>query len=211
MRPVAIGGELNPENVLAASRRGIFPWYEIPGRPQWYCPEERCVFFVDRFRPSKSLQQASSKQNWTLTINKAFRDVMLNCAGNGREDGTWILPEMIDTYCRIHKMGYAHSFEVWRENRLVGGLYGISLGRIFCGESMFSIESNTSKYAFWQLVEHVKKLGFYCIDAQVPNPHLMSLGATIITKTHYLKILAEALKSPDLVGSDFSKLNFTIN
>jgi leucyl/phenylalanyl-tRNA--protein transferase len=108
-------------------------------------------------------------------------------------------------------MGYAHSFEVWREDRLVGGLYGISLGRIFCGESMFSIESNTSKFAFWQLVEHVKKLGFYCIDAQVPNPHLMSLGATIITKTHYLKILADALKSPDLVGSDFSKLNSTIN
>ena len=211
MRPVAIGGKLSPENVLAATRRGIFPWYETPGQPMWYCPEDRCVFFVDDFKPSKSLQQSARKFKWRLSFDTAFESVMRNCAGNGREGETWILPEMIETYCKIHKMGYAHSVEVWHDNLLVGGLYGISLGSIFCGESMFSIEPNTSKYAFWQLVEHVKKLGFHCIDAQVPNPHLMSLGASIITKNHYLKILAEALKSPDLVGTDFCNLNSHIN
>jgi leucyl/phenylalanyl-tRNA--protein transferase len=211
MRPVAIGGELSPENVLAATRKGIFPWYETPGRPQWYCPDLRCVFFVDSFKPSKSLQQAYRKQQWTLMINTSFRDVMLNCAGNGREGETWILPEMIDTYCRIHQMGYAHSFEVWRQDQLVGGLYGISLGRIFCGESMFSIESNTSKFAFWQLVEHVKKLGFKCIDAQVPNQHLISMGATMISKEHYIHILNEALRYPDLLGKEFAEPSFSKN
>ena len=104
-------------------------------------------------------------------------------------------------------MGYAHSVEVWRDHQLVGGLYGISLGSIFCGESMFSIEPNTSKYALWQLVEHVKQMGFECIDAQVPNPHLISMGARMITKEHYLKILAAALRAPDKIGKDFWESN----
>ena len=207
MMPVAIGGELSPENVLAATRKGIFPWYDEPGQPMWYCPEERCVFFVNDFKPSKSLQQAARKFKWKLTFDTAFALVMQNCAGNGREGETWILPEMIDTYCRIHEMGFAHSVEVWNEDQLVGGLYGISMGSIFCGESMFSIEPNTSKFALWQLMEHVKKMGFYCVDAQVPNPHLMSLGASIITKNHYLKILAEELQSPSFVGKNFSGLD----
>lgn len=203
MSLVAVGGMLSPETVLSATRRGIFPWYETPGQPMWYCPDERCVFFTDEFKPSKSLQQAARKANWKITCDKAFEAVMRNCAGNGREGETWILPEMIETYCKIHEMGYAHSVEVWSDDKLVGGLYGISVGSIFCGESMFSIEPNTSKYALWQLVEHLKQMGFGCIDAQVPNPHLMSMGASMITKDHYLKLLNEALKMPDKIGRDF--------
>lgn len=204
MRPVAIGGELNPENVLAATRVGLFPWYDTPGMPMWYCPDQRCIFLVNEFKPSKSLQQAYRKHKWDISIDKAFRSVMENCAGNGREDSTWILPEMIETYCAIHEMGYAHSVEVWKGEKLIGGLYGISLGSIFCGESMFSLEPNTSKFALWQLIEHVKKMNFQCIDAQVSNPHLLSMGARMISKAQYMKILKEALNFPDRVGKDFA-------
>ena len=204
MMPVDMVGELNPENVLAATRMGIFPWYDIPGNPMWYSPDQRCVFLVNEFKPSKSLQQAYRKHKWDITIDEAFRTVMENCAGNGREDSTWILPEMIEAYCAIHKMGYAHSVEVWKGDKLVGGLYGIALGSIFCGESMFSLEPNTSKFALWQLIEHVKKMNFHCIDAQVSNPHLLSMGARMISKDQYLNILKDALNAPDRLGKDFA-------
>ena len=200
----AMGGELNPENVLAATRMGIFPWYDEPGQPMWSCPEERCIFLVNEFKPSKSLQQAYRKHKWEITIDEAFRSVMENCAGNGRENSTWILPEMIEAYCSIHEMGYAHSVEVWNRGKLVGGLYGIALGSIFCGESMFSLEPNTSKFALWQLIEHVKKMNFHCIDAQVPNPHLLSMGACMISKDQYMRILKDALSAPDRLGKDFA-------
>jgi leucyl/phenylalanyl-tRNA--protein transferase len=204
MMPVDMVGELNPENVLAATRMGIFPWYDIPGNPMWYSPDQRCVFLVNEFKPSKSLQQAYRKHKWDITIDEAFRTVMENCAGNGREDSTWILPEMIEAYCAIHKMGYAHSVEVWKGDKLVGGLYGIALGSIFCGESMFSLEPNTSKFALWQLIEHVKKMNFHCIDAQVSNPHLLSMGARMISKDQYLNILKDALNAPDRFEKDFA-------
>ncbi len=204
MMPVDMVGELNPENVLAATRMGIFPWYDIPGNPMWYSPDQRCVFLVNEFKPSKSLQQAYRKHKWDITIDEAFRTVMENCAGNGREDSTWILPEMIEAYCPIHKMGYAHSVEVWKGDKLVGGLYGIALGSIFCGESMFSLEPNTSKFALWQLIEHVKKMNFHCIDAQVSSPHLLSMGARMISKDQYMSILKEALSAPDQLGKDFA-------
>lgn len=204
MIPVAIGGELNPENVLAATRMGIFPWYDVPGQPMWYSPDQRCIFLVNEFKPSKSLQQAYRKNKWEITIDEAFRSVMENCAGNGREDSTWILPEMIETYCSIHEMGYAHSLEVWNRGKLVGGLYGIALGSIFCGESMFSLEPNTSKFALWQLIEHVKKMNFHYIDAQVSSPHLLSMGARMISKDQYMSIIKDALSAPDRLGKDFA-------
>jgi leucyl/phenylalanyl-tRNA--protein transferase len=200
----AMGVELNPENVLAATRMGIFPWYDEPGQPMWYSPEQRCIFWVNQFKPSKSLQQAYRKHKWEITIDEAFRSVMENCAGNGRENSTWILPEMIEAYCSIHEMGYAHSVEVWNRGKLVGGLYGIALGSIFCGESMFSLEPNTSKFALWQLIEHVKKMNFHCIDAQVANPHLLSMGACMISKDQYMRILKDALSAPDRLGKDFA-------
>lgn len=204
MIPVAMGGELNPENVLAATRMGIFPWYDVPGQPMWYSPDQRCIFLVNEFKPSKSLQQAYRKNKWEITIDEAFRSVMENCAGNGREDSTWILPEMIETYCSIHEMGYAHSLEVWNRGKLVGGLYGIALGSIFCGESMFSLEPNTSKFALWQLIEHVKKMNFHYIDAQVSSPHLLSMGARMISKDQYMSIIKDALSTPDRLGKDFA-------
>lgn len=204
MIPVAMGGELNPENVLAATRMGIFPWYDVPGQPMWYSPDQRCIFLVNEFKPSKSLQQAYRKNKWEITIDEAFRSVMENCAGNGREDSTWILPEIIETYCSIHEMGYAHSLEVWNRGKLVGGLYGIALGSIFCGESMFSLEPNTSKFALWQLIEHVKKMNFHYIDAQVSSPHLLSMGARMISKDQYMSIIKDALSTPDRLGKDFA-------
>lgn len=204
MIPVAMGGELNPKNVLAATRMGIFPWYDVPGQPMWYSPDQRCIFLVNEFKPSKSLQQAYRKNKWEITIDEAFRSVMENCAGNGREDSTWILPEMIETYCSIHEMGYAHSIEVWNRGKLVGGLYGIALGSIFCGESMFSLEPNTSKFALWQLIEHVKKMNFHFIDAQVSSPHLLSMGARMISKDQYMSIIKDALSAPDRLGKDFA-------
>lgn len=204
MIPVAMGGELNPENVLAATRMGIFPWYDVPGQPMWYSPDQRCIFLVNEFKPSKSLQQAYRKNKWEITIDEAFRSVMENCAGNGREDSTWILPEIIETYCSIHEMGYAHSLEVWNRGKLVGGLYGIALGSIFCGESMFSLEPNTSKFALWQLIEHVKKMNFHYIDAQVSSPHLLSMGARMISKDQYMSIIKDALSAPDRLGKDFA-------
>ena len=190
----AMGGELNPENVLAATRMGIFPWYDEPGQPMWYCPEQRCIFLVNEFKPSKSLQQAYRKHKWEITIDEAFRSVMENCAGNGRENSTWILPEMIQAYSELHALGFAHSVEVWRDGQLVGGLYGVNLGGMFCGESMFSTESNTSKLALWHLVQRCQEWDMEWIDGQVENSHLVSLGAELISRDTYLQYLEIALQ-----------------
>lgn len=194
---------LTPSAVLEGVRLGIFPWYQDPDDPTWHCPDERCVFFTDVYKPSKSLLQAARKMAWTVTIDQAFGEVIRNCAGNGREHETWIFPEIIETYSTLHEMGYAHSVEVWREGILVGGLYGLSMGRIFTGESMFSIEPNTSKFALYHLMVHAKRKGFVCVDAQVPNPHLLSLGASVITQSEYMDILNASLAFPDQLGQDF--------
>ncbi len=197
---VAVGGTLTPERVLKAYSMGIFPWYNEPDMPEWFCPVERCVFYPDTFIPSKSLQQAARKQKWTYTTDKCFCDVIKHCAGNGREGNTWILPDIISCYQKLHELGYAHSVEVWRGDELIGGLYGMAIGNIFCGESMFSKESNASKFAFWKLAEIADSLNYSLIDAQLENAHLMSMGASLIGRNEYLELLEASIMDNGLKG-----------
>ena len=197
---VAVGGTLTPERVLKAYSVGIFPWYNEPDLPEWFCPVERCVFYPATFIPSKSLQQAARKQNWTYTTDKCFTEVIKQCSANGREGNTWILPDIISCYVKLHELGYAHSVEVWRGAELVGGLYGLAIGNIFCGESMFSKESNASKFAFWKLSEIADSLRYGLIDAQLENTHLMSMGASLIGRQEYLELLEESIKDNGLKG-----------
>jgi leucyl/phenylalanyl-tRNA--protein transferase len=191
---VAVGGDLSVSRLLLAYSKGIFPWYEEPGEPRWYCPEERCVFHVPTFKPSKSTRLLYNKGVYRFTFDHAFHEVILACAGNGREDETWILPEMIEAYLELHALGFAHSVEVWRDGQMVGGLYGVNLGGIFCGESMFSTESNTSKLALWHLVQRCREWGMEWIDGQVENSHLVSLGGKLISRDAYLNHLEKALQ-----------------
>ena len=191
---VAVGGDLSVSRLLLAYSKGIFPWYEDPGMPRWYCPVERCVFYVPSFKPSTSTRQLYNKGIYRFTFDNAFHEVISACAGNGREDETWILPEMIQAYTELHAIGFAHSVEVWRDGNLVGGLYGINLGGMFCGESMFSTESNTSKLALWHLIQRCKEWGMEWVDGQVENSHLVSLGAELISREAYLEHLEMALQ-----------------
>ncbi|MEY2835484.1 MAG: hypothetical protein RLZZ557_1146 [Bacteroidota bacterium] len=197
---VAVGGQLTGKRVLKAYAVGIFPWYDDPVMPEWYCPEERCVFYPHDFLPSKSLQQAARKQQWTVTTDRCFGEVITQCASNGREGNTWILPETVACFTMLHQLGYAHSVEIWNGDELVGGLYGLSIGNIFCGESMFSKESNASKFAFWQLAKLTAEWGYALIDAQVENPHLMSLGASLMPRGQYLHLLETGINQQGLKG-----------
>lgn len=197
---VAVGGILSPERVLKAYSMGIFPWYNEPEIPEWFCPEKRCVFYPEQFIPSKSLKQAAKKHQWHHTQDQCFNEVIRQCAGNGREGNTWILPDIMNCYTTLHEMGYAHSVEVWEGSELVGGLYGLVIGNIFCGESMFSRVSNASKFAFWKLAEVTADLGFELIDAQLENPHLMSMGAFLIDRQEYLDLLNESIKKFGIKG-----------
>lgn len=203
---IAVGGDLTPSRLLLAYSKGIFPWYSEPGDIHWYCPEERCVFHVPSFKPSKSLRTLYNKGTYTITFDQAFYDVIFKCSGirfdnspsdllgDKRSEGTWILPEIIEAYDELHQLGFAHSVEVWEDGWLVGGLYGVSLGGMFCGESMFSRRPNASKLALWHLVQRCSEWGFEYIDAQMPNPHLMSMGAKLISRPSYLEIVDHALK-----------------
>jgi leucyl/phenylalanyl-tRNA--protein transferase len=202
---VAVGGILSPERVLKAYSMGIFPWYNEPEIPEWFCPEKRCIFYPEKFMPSKSLKQAAKKHQWHYTTDQCFNEVIRQCAGNGREGNTWILPDIMNCYTTLHEMGYAHSVEVWEGSEMVGGLYGLAIGNIFCGESMFSRVSNASKFAFWKLAEVTVDLEFELIDAQLENPHLMSMGAFLIDRQEYLDLLDESIKKFGIKGSWVNK------
>lgn len=189
---LAAGGDLSAERLIEAYRHGIFPWYE-DGQPiLWWSPNPRCVVFVDEFKPSRSLRKVLNKKPFTITIDTCFKEVILACAAPREySQGTWITDDMITAYCRLHHQGFAHSFECWQHDKLVGGLYGVSLGKVFFGESMFSAVSNASKVAFVALVEHCKALGFPLIDCQVTNSHLLSLGAVEIPRHEFKQVLTE--------------------
>ncbi len=199
---VAMGGDLSVSRLLLAYSKGIFPWYDEPGNPHWYCPEERCMFHVPSFKPSKSLRNVRNQGIYKCTFDLGFEVVLDGCSSGDRVDATWILPEVMEAYTELHKLGFAHSVEVWRRNEelglgtIVGGLYGVSIGGMFFGESMFSHEPNTSKLALWFLVERCKEWGIEWIDAQVPNDHLFSMGAEVIPRETFLQHLEEALKMP---------------
>ena len=188
---LAVGGDLSPERLLLAYQSGIFPWFDSDDPILWWAPHQRMVLFPDELVASKSMRSILRKEIFTVTFNKDFRGVISNCSQirrNGQR-GTWITSEMIEAYVKLHELGFAKSVEVWQNNELVGGLYGIDLGHVFCGESMFSKVSNASKVAFITLVENLKIRKYKLIDCQVHNDHLESLGAREIEREEFMQIL----------------------
>lgn len=189
---VAVGGDLKPERVMLAYRKGIFPWFESDDFLLWWSPDPRMVLFPDRLKISKSMRTVLRKKQFEVTFNKAFDQVVEACAKVKRfgQNGTWITPGLMEVYSTLHIQGHAHSVEVWEEGSLVGGLYGIDLGTVFCGESMFSKSSNASKVALIFLVKELKKNKYELIDCQVPTQHLASMGAEPISRTKFLTFLS---------------------
>lgn len=186
------GGKLTSENLRNAYRHGIFPW-TIEGLPlPWFCPEVRAVIEFDKLHVPKSLQKVQKKTPFTITIDKAFKDIITICSAIKRngEKGTWITRDFIDAYTQMHEEGQAHSVEVWENEELVGGLYGVDAGGVFCGESMFHYRSNASKLALLHLIEHLKSRGATWLDAQVMTPHMENLGAFEISREEFLDKLA---------------------
>jgi leucyl/phenylalanyl-tRNA--protein transferase len=186
---LAVGGDLSIERLLLAYHNGIFPWFSEDDPICWYSPHERCVIYPAEVKVSKSMGKVLKSGMFVVTFNRAFKEVIINCAKVGRKDqpGTWITKEMQDAYIRLHEQGYAKSVEVWKDNVLVGGLYGVEIGDVFCGESMFSLVSNASKTALVWLCQTNK---FKLIDCQLPNDHLMSLGAEMISREEYNEFLS---------------------
>lgn len=185
---LAIGGDLSLNRLLLAYENGIFPWFSDDDPICWYAPHERCVIFPDRLKPSKSMKKVLESGIFEITMNRDFPAVIRNCAKIIRKDqpGTWITREMQQAYIGLHEKGYASSVEVWQDNELVGGLYGVEMGVVFCGESMFSKVSNASKAALiWLCRQGCHEL----IDCQLPNEHLMSLGAEMIDREMYNLLL----------------------
>jgi len=186
---LASGGDLSKERLIYAYQHGIFPWFDNDELILWWSPDPRFVLFPDRLKVSKSMKQILRNCDYTVTINKAFKEVITHCA-NIKRDGhssTWITNNMIKAYTQLHNLGHAKSVEVWKENQLVAGLYGVDLGNgVFCGESMFSKESNASKAGF---ITFVQQADYKLIDCQVHTPHLESLGAEYIPREAFLKYL----------------------
>lgn len=188
---LAIGGDLSAERLLLAYKSGIFPWYNSGEPIIWYSPDPRMVLFPKNLKISKSMKQIIRKNQFRATFNQNFSEVISNCKNSYREGqgGTWITDEMEQAYIKLHQLGVAKSVEVWEGNELVGGLYGIDLGHVFCGESMFSKVSNASKFAFVYLVQKLEKEHYTLIDCQVYNAHLASLGADEISRETFLTYL----------------------
>lgn len=193
---VAIGGDLSTERLLLAYKSGIFPWYNEDEPIIWWSPDPRFVLLPQRLNISRSMQSIINGNKFRFSVNKAFEKVIGQCKSIPREgqDGTWITNAVQDAYIKLHRLGYAHSAEAWYENELVGGLYGVKLGNIFFGESMFSKQSNASKFAFIKYVEQLKKEGVVLIDCQVYTAHLESLGAAMIPRKDFLQMLRDNIK-----------------
>lgn len=192
---LAVGGDLSPERLIAAYSQGIFPWFGEGDPILWWSPDPRLVLFPDKLRVSRSMRQILKQGNFQVTCDRCFREVMTACRSVRRKDvGTWITEEMLEAYCRLHEQGIAHSVEAWQDGDLVGGLYGVSLGACFFGESMFARVSNASKAAFITLTRALQARGFQLIDCQTDSKHLRSLGAELIPRATFLKIMDAALK-----------------
>jgi leucyl/phenylalanyl-tRNA---protein transferase len=199
---IAYGGELSPDYLLSAYSQGIYPWF-CEGEPiLWWSPDPRMVLLPKNFKLKKSLRQVINKGSFELKVDRAFRKVITSCGSVKRshEDETWITNEMTEAYVKLHELGYAHSFESYFEGELVGGLYGLSIGNCFFGESMFFTKTDASKVAFYHLVQFALKHKFSFIDAQQPTDHLANLGAKPIPRTHFFKLLDNALQEDTLRG-----------
>ncbi len=194
---LAVGGDLSSDRLLAAYRHGIFPWYS-PGQPiLWWSPDPRAVLYPENLKIARSLRQTLKRGHLHVTFDSCFREVMLACAAPREQNpggGTWISDAMVEAYAQLHELGYAHSVETWHDNRLVGGLYGVALGGVFFGESMFARATDASKVALVALVSQLRTWGFVLIDCQIPSAHLTSLGAEEITRSAFLAELGRALK-----------------
>lgn len=191
-RPLAQGGDLSPELLLHAYSRGIFPWFSGDEPILWWSPDPRCVLLPQDLRVRPSLQKQMRRQGWSLSVNKDFAGVIAACATVPRrgQEGTWIVPQMQAAYCRLHELGYAHSIEVHWQGELVGGLYGLALGSVFFGESMFHHRADASKIALVGLVEILVERGFTLIDCQQATPHILSMGAQVWPRERFLDALA---------------------
>ena len=200
---LAIGGDLKPERLLAAYVNGIFPWFSEGNPILWWSPDPRTVLMLSDFKVSKSLKQSIKKNSYEIKFDTNFSEVIKQCAIVERkhEDGTWITKKMIKAYTELHKLGFAHSVETYFEGKLVGGLYGISLGKAFFGESMFHLKTDASKAAIYCLVEKLKQWDFNFIDAQVRTEHLISLGAKEISREIYLELLENSMKVETKIGN----------
>ncbi|MEO6231844.1 MAG: leucyl/phenylalanyl-tRNA--protein transferase [Ferruginibacter sp.] len=190
---LAIGGDLDTERLLLAYRSGIFPWYNEGEPILWWSPDPRFVLFPEKLKVSNSMQTVLNNGKFRFTINRAFSQVIQQCKTVTRKDqqGTWISPAVQEAYNQLHQRGYAHSAETWLNGQLVGGLYGIKMGNVFFGESMFSKESNASKFAFIKYVHQLKREGVQLIDCQVYTKHLESLGAKMIPRQTFIEKLQE--------------------
>ena len=188
---LAVGGDLSPERLLLAYKSGIFPWFNSGEPILWWAPKTRMVLYFDDLVVSKSMRNILNRNKFTVTFNQNFSEVISNCSTIKREgqQGTWISQEMREAYCKLNELGIAKSVEVWQNNELVGGLYGIDLGSVFCGESMFSKVSNASKVAFISLANQLKKENYKLLDCQVYNEHLDSLGCREIDRDDFMKLL----------------------
>lgn len=201
---LAVGGDLSPARLLEAYAGGIFPWFNEGDPILWWSPDPRFVLFPDELVVSKSMRPYFNQKKFQVSFDRDFEGVMRGCQQsnrNGQSGDTWITEDMIQAYVQVHKLGYAHSVEVWQDGNLVGGLYGISLGKIFFGESMFARVSNASKFGFITLVQKLREKGFTLIDCQQQTQHLGSLGAKAISRKSFLKYLKENKKLKTLTGS----------
>lgn len=191
---LAMGGELSTERLLLAYRNGIFPWYE-DDLPLWWCPDPRFVLFPEEIRINKTIKSLIKKNEFEFTVNNAFEAVIHHCKNVKRpgQFGTWITDEVEKAYTKLHRLGFAHSAEVWKNNELVGGLYGIKMGSVFFGESMFSLVSNASRFAFVKYVQQLKAEGIQLIDCQIYTEYLESLGARMIPREKFIQLLQNLL------------------
>ncbi len=199
---LAVGGDLNQKRLLLAYRMGIFPWFSNNEPILWWSPDPRLVLYPHEIKISKTLKKIIKKEVFKVTMDLAFNEVINQCAQvrMKKNQGTWIIEDIIEAYCQLHESGFAHSVEVWRQGELAGGLYGVSLGKCFFGESMFTLVSNASNVGLVKFVEHLKELSFDMIDCQVTTEHLIRFGAREITRTLFLKQLEKSLTAPTQKG-----------
>ena len=192
---IAIGGDLRPKRLLQAYRSGVFPWYDENEPICWWSPDPRAIFELDGLHVSRRLRRTLRSGRFSVTVDRDFAGVIRGCAEE-REDGTWITPEMIHAYEELHRLGYAHSVEVWQDGELAGGLYGVAIGGFFAGESMFHRKRDASKIALIYLVDHLRSRGFSLFDLQILNDHTARLGAREISRDEYLGRLERTIELP---------------
>lgn len=194
---LAFGGDLNPNRIMGAYAKGIFPWYNEGDPILWWSPNPRLILKLDELKVSKSLKKTISKNVFEIKFDTNFKQTMIECKKiREDEEGTWIQDELIEAFCEIHESGFAHSFEAYYNGELVGGGYGINIGNIFCGESMFAKKTDASKVALYYLVQRLKEKGFSFIDCQIPSNHLISLGAKTIPRDEFLQLVKNSLENP---------------